>query len=180
MSNSNVAKRYAEALFGIGVEKETIDFLETELTTVKEVFQTNEAFLQFLQHPQVDADKKKQLLNEAFAGFSKDVLHTLSLLIDRHNESIVPEMVDHFVSFANEANGKKQATVYSVRALTDAEKEEITKVFTEKLNVKELIINNQVDTNVIGGIKIKIGNTIYDGSIKGKLDRLERQIVTAN
>ncbi|WP_058308696.1 F0F1 ATP synthase subunit delta [Gracilibacillus massiliensis] len=180
MSNTNVAKRYAEALFRIAVEKETLDFLETELTTVKEVFQTNQQFLQFLQHPKVDADKKKQLLNEAFAGFSKDVLHTLSLLVDRHNESIVPEVVDHFITFANEANGVKQATVYSVHALSDAEKQEITNVFTKKWNVKQLKINNKVDPEIIGGVKIKVDNTIYDGSIKGKLDRLERKIVTAN
>ncbi|WP_208590739.1 F0F1 ATP synthase subunit delta [Gracilibacillus suaedae] len=180
MSKTNVAKRYAEALFQIGAEKETIDFLETELTTVKEVFQTNEGFLSFLQHPKVEVEKKKQLLNEAFAGFSKDVLHTLSLLVDRHNESIVPDIVDHFITFANQAKGVKEATVYSVRALSDAEKEEIENVFTKKLNVKALKINNHVDPSVIGGVKIKVGNTVYDGSVKGKLDRLERQIRRAN
>ncbi|GAE92502.1 ATP synthase delta chain [Gracilibacillus boraciitolerans JCM 21714] len=180
MSNTNVAKRYAEALFQIAVEKETIDFLETELTTVKEVFQTNQEILPFLQHPKVNVKEKKQLLNEAFAGFSKDVLHTLSLLVDRHNEEIIPDVVDHFISFANEANGIKQATVFSVRALTDAEKEEISQVFTKKLNVKELKIDNQIDPEIIGGVKIKVDNTIYDGSVKGKLDRLERQIVTVN
>ncbi|WP_163580482.1 F0F1 ATP synthase subunit delta [Gracilibacillus saliphilus] len=180
MSKTNVAKRYAEALFQIGAEKETVDFLETELATVKEVFQTNQAFLQFLQHPKVEAEKKKQLLNEAFAGFSKEVLHTLSLLVDRHNESIVPDIVDHFITFANQAKGVKEATVFSVRALSDAEKEEIENVFTKKLNVKTLKINNHVDPSVIGGVKIKVGNTVYDGSVKGKLDRLERQIRRAN
>ncbi|MGP4038887.1 F0F1 ATP synthase subunit delta [Gracilibacillus sp. D59] len=180
MSKTNVAKRYAEALFQIGVEKETIDFLETELATVKEVFQTNEAFLQFLQHPKVEVEKKQQLLNEAFAGFSKDVLHTLSLLVDRHNESIVPEVVNHFITFANEAKGVKEATVYSVRALSDAEKQEIENVFTKKLNIKTLKINNEIDPSVIGGVRIRIGNTVYDGSVKGKLDRLERQIARAN
>ncbi|MGN8646399.1 F0F1 ATP synthase subunit delta [Gracilibacillus sp. HCP3S3_G5_1] len=180
MSKTNVAKRYAEALFQIGQEKETIDFLETELATVKEVFQTNKAFLPFLQHPKVETEKKKQLLNEAFAGFSKDVLHTLSLLVDRHNEAIVPDVVDHFITFANEAKGVKEATVYSVRALSDAEKQEIENVFTQKLNAKSLKINNEIDPSVIGGVKIRVGNTVFDGSIKGKLDRLERQIARAN
>src|SRR5699024_2441534 len=121
-----------------------------------------------------------QLLKEAFTGFHEDVLHTLSLLVDRHNESIVPEVVDHFIAFANEAKGIKEATVYSVRALTDSEKNDIEHVFKEKLNVNALKINNKVEPAIIGGIKIRIGNTVYDGSLKGRLDRLERQIVTAN
>ncbi|MDX8047628.1 F0F1 ATP synthase subunit delta [Gracilibacillus sp. S3-1-1] len=180
MSKTNVAKRYAEALFQIGQEKETIDFLETELMTVKEVYQTNEDFLSFLQHPKVEADKKKQLLNEVFTGFSKDVLHTLSLLVDRHNESIVPDMVDHFITFANVAKGIKEATVYSVRALSDAESQEIEKIITTKFNAKQVKINNEIDPTVLGGVRIKVGNTVYDGTIKGKLDRFERQIRRAN
>ncbi|WP_163539126.1 F0F1 ATP synthase subunit delta [Gracilibacillus sp. YIM 98692] len=180
MSKANVAKRYAEALFQIGVEKETIDFFDTELQTVKEVFESNESFLKFLQHPKVDADEKKQLLNKAFAGFSKDVLHTLSLLVDRHNEAIVPEVVDYFQTFVFESKGIKQATVYSVRELSEAEIKQIQQVFTKKLNVQTLKVNNQVDPSVIGGVKIKVGNTVYDGTIQGKLERLERNIVTAN
>ncbi|UOQ50253.1 F0F1 ATP synthase subunit delta [Gracilibacillus caseinilyticus] len=180
MSKTNVAKRYAEALFQIAKEKETIDFLEAELATVKEVFQSNQEFLKFLHHPKVDADKKKQLLNEAFQGFSKDVLHTLSLLVDRHNEAIIEEIATAFITLAQDARGVKEATIYSVRALSDAEQEEIQQVFTKKWNIKELKINNQIDPNLLGGVKIRIGNTVYDGSIKGKLDRLERQIATAN
>ncbi|SES11010.1 F-type H+-transporting ATPase subunit delta [Gracilibacillus ureilyticus] len=180
MSKANVAKRYAEALFQIGDEKQTLDFLETELLTVKEVFETNADFVKFLQHPNVDASKKKELLNEAFTGFSKDVLHTLSLLVDRHKVSVVPQIVDEFVAFANEAKGTKQATVLSVRPLTEPEKQELETTFTKKLNVKALKITNKVDPSVIGGMKIKIGNTVYDGTIKGKLDRLERKIARVN
>ncbi|UOQ87076.1 F0F1 ATP synthase subunit delta [Gracilibacillus salinarum] len=180
MSKTNVAKRYAEALFQIATEKETIDFLEAELATVKEVFQNNQAFLKFLHHPKVEADKKKQLLNEAFQGFSKDVLHTLSLLVDRHNEAIIEDVATTFITLAQEARGVKEATVYSVRALSDAEQQEIQQVFVKRLNIKELKINNQIDPKLLGGVKIRIGNTVYDGSIKGKLDRLERQIATAN
>ncbi|ENH97970.1 F0F1 ATP synthase subunit delta [Gracilibacillus halophilus YIM-C55.5] len=176
MSHTVVAKRYAEALFQIGVDKGQLDFLETELTTVREVFQTNEELLEFLTHPKVDADQKKQLLNQAFEGFSKDVIHTLSLLVDRHNESIVPEIVTHFITLAQEEKGMKEATVYSVRALKDEEQKQMEQVFVDKLNIQGLKINNIVDPSVLGGIRIKIGNTVYDGSIKGKLNRLEREM----
>ena len=180
MSNSKVAKNYAEALFQIAVEKDTVDFLETELMIVKEVFQSNPDFLKFLQHPKVEAEKKNPLLQEAFAGFGEDVLHTISLLVDRHNEALVPEVADHFTAFANEAKGIVEATVYSIRALTEEEKAEVEAVFKKKLNANALRINNEIDPAIIGGVKVKVGNTVYDGSLKGKLDRMERQIVMAN
>lgn len=180
MSHSKAAKNYAEALFQIGIEKQTTDFLETELMIVKEVFQSNPDFLKFLEHPKVELEKKKQLLQTAFAGFKEDVLHTISLLVDRHNEALVPEVVDHFTVMANEAKGIQEATVYSVRALTEEEKAEIENVFKQKSNAKALRINNQIDPTIIGGVKVKVGNTVYDGSLKGKLDRIERQIVMAN
>lgn len=180
MSKANVAKRYAEALFQIGVEKQTLDFLETELVTVKEVFTSNKELVTFLEHPKVESEKKKALLKEAFQGFSGDVLHTLFLLVDRHKETIIPQMVEDFVTLANDAKGTKQATVYSVRPLTDVEKQSIEATFVKKLNVQALNITNEVDPTIIGGVKVKIGNTVYDGTLKGKLNRLERQIKVVN
>ncbi|MFC4386516.1 F0F1 ATP synthase subunit delta [Gracilibacillus marinus] len=180
MSKANVAKRYAEALFQIGVEKQTLDFLETELVTVKEVFTSNKELVTFLEHPKVENEKKKALLKEAFQGFSGDVLHTLFLLVDRHKETIIPQMVEDFVTLANDAKGTKQATVYSVRPLTDVEKQSIEATFVKKLNIQALNITNEVDPTIIGGVKVKIGNTVYDGTLKGKLNRLERQIKVVN
>ncbi|GAB2541852.1 F0F1 ATP synthase subunit delta [Gracilibacillus alcaliphilus] len=180
MSNTTVAKRYAEALFEIAQTKGTADVLEAELTTVKEVFITNAELLAFLQHPKVAAEKKKELLTSAFTGFSKDVLHTLFMLVDRHNEKIVPEVADHFITFNNKVKGIEEAAVYSARELTQEEQQALQGVFTRKLNVSALKINNIVDPSILGGIRIRIGNTVYDGSIKGKLNRLERQITAVN
>ncbi|MCT2535092.1 F0F1 ATP synthase subunit delta [Aquibacillus koreensis] len=180
MSKANVAKRYAEALFQLGQEKSKLDAMEPELLIVKEVFENNKEFNAFLQHPRVSNEKKKQLIKEAFQGFSADVVNTLNLLVDRHSEYAVTSIIDHFVSLVQGAKGIAEAYVYSVRELTEDEKKQLSTTFAKKLNKHELIIVNIVDPTILGGVKIKIGNTIYDGSIKGKLDRLERKIVTAN
>ncbi|WP_186576608.1 F0F1 ATP synthase subunit delta [Aquibacillus kalidii] len=179
-SNLVVSKRYAEALFQIGKEKSKLDHMEPELQIVKEVFQNNEEFTTFLKHPKINVDKKKQLIKEVFKDFSSDVVNTLYLLVDRHIEEAVPSIVDHFVKLVNDAKGIAEAKVYSVRELSDQEKEQLTNVFSEKLNLKALNIVNIVDSSLIGGVKLKIGNTIYDGSVKAKLERFERNIATAN
>lgn len=180
MSSSNVAKRYADALFQIAQEKNVLDTFEQELETVKKVFKSDRTYVEFLEHPKVSNEKKKDILQQAFKGFSKEVLHTLFLLVDRKKVSLVTAVVDTFIDFANEAKGTRVATVYSARALSEEEQKEIVSVFTKKLNLQTLKIKNIADPSVIGGLKIKVGNTVYDGSIKGKLERIERKIMAAN
>ena len=124
--------------------------------------------------------KKKQLIVQAFKDFSEEVHNTLKLLIDRHNEDAVPAIVDQFIALANESKEIAVATVYSVRALSEEEKQQLAAVFSKKLSLKTLKINNVIDASVIGGIKLKVGNTVYDGSVKGKLERIERNIVSVN
>lgn len=180
MSNTTVAKRYADALFQIAQEKNVLDTLEQELEAVKQVFQSDKSYVEFLEHPKVDLAKKKEILQQAFTGFSKEVLHTLFLLVDRKNASLVNDVVDYYILFANEARGTKVATVYSARALSEEEQNQLVATFTKKLNIQTLKIKNITDPAIIGGLKIKIDNTVYDGSIKGKLERIERNIIAAN
>ncbi|WP_100009897.1 F0F1 ATP synthase subunit delta [Lentibacillus sediminis] len=180
MSEALVAKRYAEALFQLGNEKGTLDAFISEFSTVKEVFRTNHELITFLKHPRINNAKKKQFLDEVFSGFSKDVVNTLKLLAERHRIEITPSIIDHLFQFANDAKGIAEANVYSVRELSDAEKKEMESSFAKRLNKQHVRFNNVVDPTLIGGIKIRMGNTIYDGSISGKLRRIERSIGTRN
>ena len=61
--------------------------------------------------------------------------------------------------------------------LTEEETKAISTTFAKKLGKKDLRIENIVDSNLLGGIKLRIGNRIYDGSLQGKLERLERQLL---
>ncbi|MFB4169813.1 F0F1 ATP synthase subunit delta [Virgibacillus sp. JSM 102003] len=180
MSEAVVANRYADALFQLGNEQGKIEQLVEELRVLKEVFETNKKLITFLTHPRVNNAKKKQFINEVFHDFSSDVVHTLQLLAERQRIEIVPDIIDHFIQSVNDAKGIAEATVYSVRELTDAEKKELEATFAKRFNKQAIKLNNIVDPSIVGGVKLRIGNTIYDGTISGKLKRIERNIVTAN
>ncbi|WP_455675109.1 F0F1 ATP synthase subunit delta [Pradoshia sp.] len=177
MSNTLAAKRYANALFQTAKEENQIDRLETEIRTVKEVFETNSRFIEFLEHPKVSMENKKQAIATAFATASPSIQNLLMLLVERHRETIVPELADEFIMLVNEQTGIVDAKVYSVRPLSNAEQEGISKVFARKIGKQALRIENIVDSSLLGGIKIRIGNRIFDGTIQGKLDRLERSLL---
>ncbi|KON86120.1 ATP synthase F0F1 subunit delta [Sporosarcina globispora] len=177
MSNSTVAKRYALALFQLANEHQLLDQMEEELRAVKEVVNHNSDLKAVLKSPKLPIEKKKEILKGAFASVNTYVLNTLMILIERHREDHISDVADHFISLANDKKGIADAKVYTVRPLSEAEKEALSASFAAKVGKKSLRIDNIVDTNLLGGIKLRIGNRIFDGSLRGKLERLERQLL---
>ncbi|WP_026583386.1 F0F1 ATP synthase subunit delta [Bacillus sp. J33] len=177
MSNSTVAKRYALALFQLANEHQLLDQMEEELRAVKEVVNHNSDLKAVLKSPKLPIEKKKEILKGAFASVNTYVLNTLMILIERHREDHISDVADHFISLANDKKGIADAKVYTVRPLTEAEKDALSESFAAKVGKKSLRIDNIVDTNLLGGIKLRIGNRIFDGSLRGKLERLERQLL---
>ncbi|WP_044896339.1 F0F1 ATP synthase subunit delta [Bacillus alveayuensis] len=177
MTGGVVAKRYALALFQIAKEKESIDQFAEELRVVKQVFTENSDLLQVLAHPKVSLENKKAMLKEAFASLTTEVLNTLLLLVENKRINIVNELQDRYVQLANEEQGTEDAKVYSVRPLKDEELKALSEVFAKKIGKQSLRLENIIDQSLIGGIKLRIGNRIYDGSVSGKLERIERELV---
>jgi F-type H+-transporting ATPase subunit delta len=178
MSNSMVAKRYALALFQIAKETQALGVIEEELRVVKEVVQYNPELKNILNSSKLSIEEKKEIIKSSFATVNVNVLNTMLILIDRHREDQVVDVANEFLELANDEMGIAEAQVYSTRELTDEEREAISSVFAAKVGKKSLKIENIVDSNLLGGIRLRIGNRIYDGSLRGKLDRLERKLLS--
>ncbi|MFC7371528.1 F0F1 ATP synthase subunit delta [Fictibacillus iocasae] len=172
-----VAKRYALALFDIA-GTENLEKTADELRLVKSVISSNKDLMKVLAHPKVTTSQKKELVKDSIgAELSTPVMNTLFLLVDRNRISLIGEMADQFINLANDAQGVADAKVYSVRPLSADETAELEKTFTARLG-KKLRIENIIEPSLIGGMKIRIGNRIFDGSVSGKLDRIERQLAS--
>lgn len=177
MIDSTVAKRYALALFQVAKEKQLLDQMENELRVVKEVVTNNQDLIAVLKSPKLSKAEKKQLLTQTFSGLNPYLLNTMMLLVDRHRQGYFSEVADEFIAIANDERGVAQATVTSVRFLTEEEGKAISDAFSPKVGKKSLEIKNIEDSNLLGGLKVRIGNRIFDGSLRGKLERLERQLL---
>ncbi len=175
-----VAKRYADALFKLATEKNQAETIQQELTIVQEVFANNPKWATMLNHPRVSKDEKMDMINKAFEKTNQQIVNMIKLLIERNRIESIQAVIGHYDELYNEANGMAHATVYSVRSLTSEEKTQLETSFKKQLNKKSMTIDNVVDPSIIGGMKIKIGNTIYDGSISGKLNRLKNSLVSVS
>lgn len=177
MNGSMVAKRYALALFQIAREKQLLEKIEEELRVLKEVLYLNEELTAVLKSPKLSKEKKKEILSTSFSSLNPIILNTLLLMVDRHRQDEMIAVADTFIELANEERGIEEADVYSIRPLSDDEKAALSSSFAAKIGKKSLEIENIVDSNLLGGLKIRIGNRIFDGSLQGKLERLERQLL---
>ncbi|MFN2744600.1 MULTISPECIES: F0F1 ATP synthase subunit delta [Bacillus] len=180
MSESAVSKRYAAALFDIALESKLVDEIEEELTVIRKIFIDHKELNAVLSHPKVPTEKKKQVLKGAFGSVSTAVLHTLYLLVDRARTKIIPELADEYVKMANRSRQTEDAIVYSVKPLSEEEIASFSEVFAKKAGAASLRVRNEVNPDLIGGVKIRIGNRIFDGSVSGKLARIERQLAGEN
>ncbi len=177
MSKSIVAKRYAQALFELAQVKGQTDLIQEELREFKKVFQNNEELNQLLRNPKLTVDKKKELLTTLFKDANSLIQDTFFVLLEKKRINEMINFVDEFVDFVNDAAGIADATVYSTRPLTESESAAISSTFARKVGRISLRINNIIDPTLIGGIRVQIGNRIFDNSLVNKLERLKRDMI---
>src|SRR5699024_7705073 len=164
----------------LGNEENTLDQFVAENRDEKDDSQKGEQLNTLLEQPRIDQKKKKELLEAADQNMDQDVLNTLLLIHERDSVQIVQSMIDHLIQRVNDAKGIAEATVYSVRELSDSEKKELENTIAKRFEKQSVTIHNVVDPTIIGGIRVRVGNTIIDGSISGKLRRMERENANAN
>ena len=171
-----VAKRYARALFEVAKERGLIDKVEVELKNVVEVVNQNAELTKILMHPHVAAEAKKDLIKDLFQSHVTDeTLNFIGVLIDNGRESDLPSMSAAYVGLANEERGIADAIVTTAKPLEQAEQDRLAEQFGKLIN-KTLRIQTVVDPSIMGGVVVKIGDRLYDGSIKRKLEHFAHQL----
>ncbi|WP_227937043.1 F0F1 ATP synthase subunit delta [Alkalihalobacillus deserti] len=178
MSNLAVANRYAYALFQLAQEKNDLKKVNEELQAVKSVVESTPEFVSLISHPKVTNQQKQQFIQENLGEvLSEMTLNTILLLVERKRiDSLVP-MINKFKELAYEAQDVAEAQVYSPKPLSEKEQEHIAKIFAKKAKKSRLEVTNIVESELIGGIKIRIGDRIYDGTVRAQLDQIKRQLV---
>ncbi len=174
---SQVSERYALALFQVAQKHDSSLAIEHDLREVKKVFDMTPELYNLIVSPKLSADKRTKLINEVFHEANSFVVNTLQLMAERKRLNEIGSMADEFIALSNDSQGIEDATVYSTRPLTEEERASISSVFAKKIGKQSLRIENIIDLSLIGGLRIQIGNRIYDSSVSTKMARLKRQLI---
>lgn len=176
MLRGAVARRYAQALFGIARDEDIIDELQQQLQTVAEIITENDMLRRFINHPQVTADQKKELLLEILGGkISKVAEGFLMLLVERHREAYLGGIVEEYARIADKARNVTEARVSSAVKLTDEQRNKLVQILRGYTGM-EVRTSYDVDPGLLGGVLIRIGDQVIDGSIRTRLNTLGERL----
>lgn len=171
-----VTKRYATALFDIAKEQGAMKSFEEQVAVMKQVLSQEADFFTILAHPSVLQANKIQMVEEIFKGkVSEELVGLLVLIIKKGRQDMILEIFDEFLTMAKAHRGVIGALVTSATVLNDEQLAQI-KANLEKNTNKTVELEAVVDRSLIGGMIIKVGDKVVDGSIRGKMNGLKTQL----
>ncbi len=177
MISGAVARRYAQALYDIAMEANLLDQFELELKALSDTISGSSEMQKVLYHPQISAADKKELLHKVFEGqFSSQIQSFVDMVIDRRRQSFITDIYQEFKLMADAARNIVEAQVKSAVALDEAQKGKL-QINLSKLTGKSIRLVAQVDPSLIGGVVVKIGDRVIDGSVAGRLAKLRETLV---
>ena len=168
------AKRYAEAAYLIARQDGTESAWLDGLSTMATLFGNPDAQA-FLQNSRVPPAQKAELVEKGLAGVDPLVLNLGRLLLRRNKTALGPQIREAFQELVDEAKGISHATVTSAVPLTPDDVKAITQRLTD-MTGGEVVVSTEVDESILGGLVVRIGDRLIDGSTKSKLAALKQQL----
>lgn len=170
-------RRYALALYEVAEKKGKVDEYIQELKDILKLIKENDYLQEVIKHPRISTLKKKEIFKTIFSGkISEDVLSFLLVLIDKDRILYLDKKITEMEKIKLEKSNIMIAEVKSALPLTGEEKESIKNLLRKKYS-KDIIIKDSIDKSVIGGVYIKIGDDIIDGTLKNKLNMMKELIL---
>ena len=182
MNVSQAAARvYAKALFDIGMETGAVGQIYDELHAVHDALTGLDADLRtFFNLPQFRRDDKKRIINLAFEGkVGRPVLGLLNVLVEKRREPLLDNVVEEFDRYRDQHEGRVRARVVSARKLDD-DLLEALRTALEQRTKKSIDLTETVDPEVLGGLRVNIGDRVLDGTVRRSLQDMRRSLSAAH
>lgn len=178
MTVSILGRRYASALLALASEAGTVERVGKELREFAASWRESRDLRAAFENPGVTLAARKQILKEiaVSAGMDELVRNGLLVIAERGRLSALPEIVDSFDKLAEERGGRVRAEVVTATDMPEAYFEELKKTL-ERVTGRQVVIAKRVDPSIIGGVVTRIGDQIFDGSVKNRLTELKSELL---
>lgn len=168
----------AEALYAIALEENKVAEYQGALKEVAADFLANPPFLSLLSSYALSKEKAFALIDEIYGKSPlKSLPSFLKVLVDRHAIEHFKEVRATYDSLANAYQGVKEGIVFSVDPLSEEERANLEKCFSEKLGTR-IVLENRLDRGLIGGVKVALDGKVYDGSLETRVEALRHRLLT--
>mgnify|MGYP006279986711 CR=1 FL=1 len=179
MKSQEVADRYATAVYELGKEEGILEDLLEELEEVGEVVQKHEDMAAFLEHPLIPEKRKYNLIEEIFGPtFRNETLNFLKLLVKNHRESYLSYICSRVRDIWAEREDVLRVEIITPPEFdTSGLEDRVSRELEELSGKKVLVTGLSTDEELIGGLKLRVGDKVLDGSVESRLDQLRESLL---
>ena len=175
---TGAAGEYAKALFSLTEELGTTEEALSDIRLVRQALCDNPEYIKLTDTPALSVPEKLSLIDEAFSSLDESTLNTVKILCERHSMHILPELAKKFDALYNESRGIIPAEVISASKLSEEAMQKL-KLKLEAKTGKSVVLTNTVDESIIGGLKLRYAGIQLDGSLRARLDSIEKSLKSA-
>ena len=179
MTNETIARSYAVTLFELARRQDGLESFAEGMDTVIGLVDQNPSFRVFLETPRIADREKKELLKKVFGNvLPRPLLNFLQITVDKRRQRLLGLMTEEFHALLDEHHGRTHVTVTVARELDPQTLQELSGKLSALLG-REAIPHVRVKPAVLGGVHLKTGDTVYDGTLRRRIKQLRKQLVTA-
>ena len=174
---TTAARRYAEAAFELADRDKALDAWADGLAAAAGAV-ADESVAHYLDNPAAPLPDRLEMLDKALAGAPDGVIRLAKLLAQRRTIDRLPAIAAEFHRLLNARRGIVEALVTSAAPLSAGEVDAV-RAKVAKMTDQQVELSVAVDDGLIGGLTVRIGDTLYDASVRGRLERLRESLLTA-
>jgi F-type H+-transporting ATPase subunit delta len=167
-------RRYALALYEVAEEKGKVEIFLDDLREIVDVMNNDENFLKIIKHPEISTARKKKLFIQIFKDkVDDDLLSFLLILIEKDRILFLKKKLIEMEKIHLDRNNTLLANIKTVIPLDESQKKQLISSLEKKYD-KKVILKEEIDKSVIGGVYVRVGDDVIDGTLKSKLLEMKK------
>ncbi len=180
MRDETIARNYAETLMTLGERNEGIERYGVLVDEFAELLLENPRLRLFLETPRIDAEAKKSALQKALAtNVPRPFMNFVMITLDKRRQRLFGRINEQYQLLLDERLGRQRVEVTVAREMGDAGIDLVARELTRVLG-KTAIPRIRVRPEILGGIVVKTGDRVFDGSVRHRMDRLRKNMLGAD
>ena len=179
MREPTIAKNYAETLLELAQRSGDLRAWGDMLDSIAEAMESDKRLRMFLESPRVSAQKKNEVMQKAYgAQLPRNFLRFLQALVSNRRQMLIPEIAHAYHDLVDQVEGRVHASVTVAREADDADRDLVVKQLSRVLG-KQVVPHFHVNPSILGGVIVRVGDTVLDGSVRRRLATLRSRMLGA-
>jgi len=177
MREPTIARNYAEALLELAQRAGDLRGWGEMIDRIADAVESDRRLRVFLESPRVSAQKKNEVMQKAYgAQLPRNFLRFLQALVNNRRQMLIPEIARAYHDLVDQVEGRVHASVTVAREADDADRDLVVKQLSRVLG-KEVVPHFNVNPSILGGVIVRVGDTVLDGSVRRRLATLRSRML---